>query len=131
MAILSKACKPDNFESHNLLKCVLLVSEAFVLILLDGNLFLNQTLLTFLLYETSIDVSVGSGNFSVRHYLPWLCSLYEWGTSFCMGIISRKFCQFLFMFLTGFTLFSLLLFPLSITIFISVHSFCCCFIWHK
>ena len=45
MAILSKACKPDNFESHNSLK----LRFTFVPILLIANLSLNQTLLTFLL----------------------------------------------------------------------------------
>ena len=39
MAILSKGCKPDNFESHNSL-C-----------------------------ETNLDVSIVSGNFSVTGYL--------------------------------------------------------------
>ena len=34
------------------------------------NLSLNQTLLTSLLYETNLDESVDSGNFSVKAYLP-------------------------------------------------------------
>ena len=34
------------------------------------NLSLNQTLLTSLLYETNLDESVDSGNFSVKGYLP-------------------------------------------------------------
>ena len=70
MAILSKACKPDHFESHNPLKLSLQIFEAFVLILLIANLSLNQTLLTFLLCETNLDDSIDSGNFSVRGYLP-------------------------------------------------------------
>ena len=52
MTILSKACKPDNFELHNSLKLsftTLRIFEAFVRILLIVNLSLNQTLLTFLL----------------------------------------------------------------------------------
>ena len=49
MAILSKACKLDNFESHNSLKLSFMNMEAFVQILLIVNLSLNQTLLTFLL----------------------------------------------------------------------------------
>ena len=49
MAILSKACKPDNFELHNSLKLSFTDIEAFVRILLIVNLSLNQTLLTFLL----------------------------------------------------------------------------------
>ena len=50
MAILSKACKLDNFESHNSLKLSFMNMEAFVQILLIVNLSLNQTLLTFFLY---------------------------------------------------------------------------------
>ena len=48
MAIFSKACKPDNFESHNSLKLSLQIFEAFIRILLIVD-SLNQTLLTFLL----------------------------------------------------------------------------------
>ena len=50
MAILSKACKPDNFTSHNFLKLSFIILEAFVRILLIANRSLNKTLLTFLLY---------------------------------------------------------------------------------
>ena len=50
MVILSKACKSDNFESHNSLKLSFAnIWEAFVRILLTANLSVNQTLLTFLL----------------------------------------------------------------------------------
>ena len=48
MAILSKACKPDNFESHNALKLSYLRPLFQFLLIL--NLSLNQTLLTLLLY---------------------------------------------------------------------------------
>ena len=52
MTILSKASKPDNFESHNSLKLsfALQIFEAFVRILLNVNLSLNQTFLTFWVY---------------------------------------------------------------------------------
>ena len=70
MVILSKACKPDNFESRNSLSLALRIFETFVRILLIVNLSLNQTLLTFLLCETNLDDSIDSGNFSVRGYLP-------------------------------------------------------------
>ena len=50
MAILSKGCKLDNFESHNSLKFVLKTFLAFIRILLNVNLSLNQTLLTFWFY---------------------------------------------------------------------------------
>ena len=52
MAILSKASKPDNFESHNSLKFSFSFKPVEVLVLfsLDVNLSLNQILLTFLLF---------------------------------------------------------------------------------
>ena len=36
----------------------------------------------------------------------WSCSLWEGRNSFCTGLISRKLCEFLFMFSTDFTSFS-------------------------
>ena len=53
----------------------------------------------------------------------WFCSLCEGRTSFCKGLISRKFCGFLLMFSTV-----LLIFPLSITFFVFMHRFWCYFI---
>ena len=50
MAILSKGGKPDNFELHKSLNVALQIFEAFVPVLLNVNLSLNQTVLTFLLY---------------------------------------------------------------------------------
>ena len=51
MAVLSKARKPDNFESYNYLKRIFAhIFELLVRILLDVNLPLNQTFLTFMLY---------------------------------------------------------------------------------
>ena len=52
MAILSKGCEPDNFEPQNSLKLSFKIFKAFVPILLNANLYLNQTLLIFLLYVT-------------------------------------------------------------------------------
>ena len=77
------------------------------------------------LWETNIDDSIDSGNFSVTGYsYAWSRSLCERRTSFCTGLISRKFCRFLFMFSNGFTSLSVsLLFPLSITFFCFGHSF--------
>ena len=69
MAIFSKACKPDNSESHNSLKLILF--KAFVQILLIVNLSLNQNSPDILaLCETNLDDSIDSGNFSVTGYLP-------------------------------------------------------------
>ena len=50
MAILSKGCKPDNFELHNSLNIASPLLEVFDQILLNVNLSLNQTLPTLLLY---------------------------------------------------------------------------------
>ena len=63
VTILSKGCKTDTFESHNLLKL------SFTNTL---GIRLNQTLLTFWLYvrQTWITQLNLSGNFSVRGYLP-------------------------------------------------------------
>ena len=73
MAILSKACKPDNLELHNSLK--------FSFMNIWG-LHSNFDILAFLqecqnvcpdilaLCETNLDDSTDSGNFSVRGYLP-------------------------------------------------------------
>ena len=55
MAILSKGCKPDNFEPYNSLNLSFTnIRLPFVPILLNVNLSLNQTLLTFLLYVKQI-----------------------------------------------------------------------------
>ena len=72
MAILSKACKPDNFELHNSLKLSSANIPGLRSNLLIANLSLNQTLLTFLLSwcETNLDDSIDSGNFSLKSYLP-------------------------------------------------------------
>ena len=63
MAILSKGCKPDDFQSHNSLKqkLALHTSEAFAQILLNVDILA--------LCETNLDDSTDSGNFSVRGYL--------------------------------------------------------------
>ena len=77
MAILSKGCKPENFNPHNSLKLsftniwglALQIFEAFVPALLNVNLSLDQILI-LALCETNLDDSVDSGNFSVTGYLP-------------------------------------------------------------
>ena len=73
MATLSKGCKPDNFESHNSLK------HSFMKILrLRLNFAKCESLLEsnspdiLLLYETNLDDSIDSGNFSVGGYLPFI-----------------------------------------------------------
>ena len=135
MAILSKACKPDNFESHNSLKLSFTNIRGLRSNFVDCESFLESNSPDVLaLCETNLDDSIDSGNFSVRAYLPlirkdssthvWSHSLCEGGSSFCTGLISRKLCRFLLMFSICFTsLSALLLFPLSITFFIVMHGF--------
>ena len=138
MVILSKVCKPDKFESNNPLNLASEIFEAFVPILLNVNLSLNQTLLTFLLYvkqtwmaqlilAISLFLCERLSSFNMKGFqysYAWSRSLCEIKTSFCMGLFSRKHCKFLLMFSTGFTsLSALLLFPLSITFFVFVHGF--------
>ena len=70
IAILSKGCKPDNFEPHNSLKLsftnIIGLSSNFVQCeyFLESN---SPDILT--LCETNLDDSIDSGSFSVRGYL--------------------------------------------------------------
>ena len=71
MAILSKACKPDNFESHNSLKCSFTNIQDHCLNFVDCESFLESNSPDILaLCETNLDDSIDSGNFSVRGYFP-------------------------------------------------------------
>ena len=136
MAILSKVCKPDNFESHNSLKLSFTNIRGLRSNFVDCESFLESNLPDILaLCETNLHDSIDSGNFSVRGYLPLIRkdssthmhghrSLCEGRSSFCSGLTSRKLCRFLLMFSTCFTSLSvLLLFPLSITFLVIMHSF--------
>ena len=135
MAILLKACKPDNFESHNSLKLSFTNIRGLRSNFVDCESFLESNSPDILaLCETNLDDSVDSGNFSVRGYLPLirkdssthmhgLAVYVKEGLPFAWDL-SLENCRFLLMFLTGFTsLIVLLLFPLSITFFIIVHGF--------
>ena len=71
MAILSKACKPDNFESHNSLKLSFTNIRGLRSNFADCESFLESNSPDILaLCETNLDDSIDSGNFSVRGYLP-------------------------------------------------------------
>ena len=71
MAILSKACKPDNFESHNSLKLSFTNIQGLRSNFVDCESFLESNSPNILaLCETNLDGSTDSGNFSVRGYLP-------------------------------------------------------------
>ena len=71
MAILSKACKQDNFESHNSLKLSFTNIRGHCSNFVDCESFLESNSPDILaLFETNLDDSIDSGNFSVREYLP-------------------------------------------------------------
>ena len=67
MAILSKACKPDNFESHNSLKLSFANIQGLHLNFVDCKSFLESSSPDILaLCETNLDDSINSGNFCER-----------------------------------------------------------------
>ena len=71
MAILSKACKPDNFESQNSLKLSFTNIRGLLSNFVDCESFLESNSPDILaLCETNLNDSIDSGNFSVRGYLP-------------------------------------------------------------
>ena len=71
MTILSKACKPDNFESHNSLKLSFTNIRGLRSNFVDCESFLESNSPDILaLCETNLDDSIDSGNFSVKGYLP-------------------------------------------------------------
>ena len=71
MAIFSKACKLDNFESHNSLKLSFTNIRDLRSNFVDSESFLESNSPGILaLCETNLDDSIDSGNFSVRGYLP-------------------------------------------------------------
>ena len=71
MAILSKACKPDNFELHNSLKFSFTNTGGLHSSFVDCKSFLESNSPDSLaLHETNLDDSIDSGNFSERDYLP-------------------------------------------------------------
>ena len=71
MAVLSKACKPDNFESHNSLKRSFMNVRGLRLNFVDRESFLESNSPDVLaLCETNLDDSIDSANFSMRGYPP-------------------------------------------------------------
>ena len=71
MTILSKTCKPDNFESYNSLKLSFTNIRGLRSNFVDCESFLESNSPDILaLCETNLDDSIDSGNFSVRGYLP-------------------------------------------------------------
>ena len=71
MTILSKGCKPDNFERHNSLKISFTSIWGLHSNFVECESFLESNSPDILaLCETNLDDSIDSGNFSVRGYLP-------------------------------------------------------------
>ena len=71
MTVLSKASKPNNFESHNFLKLCFTNIRGLYSSFIDCESFLESNSPDILaLIETNLDDSIDSGNFSVRGYLP-------------------------------------------------------------
>ena len=129
-----------------LLNLALQIFQAFVPILLNVNLSLNEALLTFLLSARQTWMTQFILGVSLCETLSFSNSftLCERRTFFYMGLISKKLSRFLFMFLSSFTSLSVsLLFPLLITFFVIIHPqvdsissrgslnqpFCCVSLW--
>ena len=71
MAILSKACKPDNIELHNSLKLSFRNVRDLCSNFVDCESFLElNSPYNLALCETNLGDSTYSCNFSVRGYLP-------------------------------------------------------------
>ena len=71
MAILSKACKQDNFESHNSFKLGFMNVRGLRSNFVNCESFLESNSPDILaLCETDLDNSIDSGNFSARGFLP-------------------------------------------------------------
>ena len=83
MAILSKACKPDNFESHNSLKLAFTNIRGLRLNFVDCESYLGSNSPDIpALFETILDDPANSDDFSLRGYLPLIrkdCSTHVHG----------------------------------------------------
>ena len=130
MAILSKACKPGNFELHNSVRLSFTNIRDLCLNFVDCESFLESNSPEIpAVSETNLDYSIDSGSFSVWGYLPlirkdsstYMHSLavyvkevlpFSWDLSLENSGDSYLYFQL-----------ALLLFPLLITFFIFVHSF--------
>lgn len=74
MAMLSKVCKPDDFELHNSLKLSITNIWGLLSHFIDFESFFDRKILDILaLRETILDNSNDASNFSVKGYLPLIC----------------------------------------------------------
>ena len=84
MAIVSKRCKPDNFELYNSLKINFMNIQGLCLNFIYWESFLETNSPDILApCETNLDDSVDSGNFSVRGYL---CLIQKCSTTHMCGV---------------------------------------------
>ena len=132
---LSKACKPDNLESHNSLKLSFTNIGGLRSNFVNWESFLesNSTDI-FALCETNLDNSIDSGNFLMKSYLPLirkdsgthmhgLAVYVKEGLPFARDLPLENSADS-YLFSTGFTSLSvLLLFSLLITFLVFVHGF--------
>ena len=126
IAILSKGCKPDHFGPHNSLKLSFTNVRGLLSNFVEYESFLESNSPDIpALYETNLNDSIDSGNFSVTGYLPSIQKDYIIHMH-CLAIYAMEelplvksadsyLCFWLF-------LSFLLLFPLPIT-FIFMHGF--------
>ena len=101
MAILSKSCKPDSFQSHNSLKPSFTNIWGLHSNFVDSEYFLESNSPDILaLCETNLGDSIHSGNFSVKGYLPLIqkdssthihgLAIYVKGLSFALDLSLEK-----------------------------------------
>ena len=114
MAILSKGCKPDNFEPHNSLKLSFTNIREQRPNFVECESFLESNSPDILaLCETNLDDSIDSGNFSLAISLlsaynskgsyysyAWSCSVSEERTYFYVELISVSYFFFILFQLT-------------------------------
>ena len=71
MTVLLKACKPDNFKSHNSIKLSFTNIRDLRSNFVDCESFLESNPPDILaLWETNLDDSIDSRDFSVKSYVP-------------------------------------------------------------
>lgn len=134
-AILSKVHKSDNFESRNsqILSFTNIQGLCFNFVWCG---FFHESNFPYILSlsETNLDDTNDCRNFSFRSCFPliWKDSVsmvleFVWRSDFLLHrTCFKKLRGFKFVFLTGFTSFGLLLpFPVSIAVFVFVHSVWC------
>ena len=114
MAISLKGCKSDNFEPHNSLKLSFTNIRGLRSNFVECESFLESNSLDkFGWLKWFLEfLCEGLSFFKPKGFCysyTWSYSLCKVRSSFCTGHISRKLCQFLLMFLTGFTPLSVLL----------------------